>query len=50
MEKVVTGLRGEYGDESDNVSGDVRSILIDRAEAEAYDKINMVPKGQRAVG
>ena len=46
MEKVVTGLRGEFGDEFDKVSGDVWNILIDKAEAEAYDKIKMVPKEQ----
>ena len=49
MEKVVTGLRGEYGDEFDKVSGDVWNILIDKAEMEAYGKIKMVPKGQGVV-
>ena len=28
------------------MSGDIWNILIDKAEAEAYDKIKMVPKGQ----
>ncbi len=45
MEKVVTGLRGEYGDEFDKVSGDVWNILIDKAEMEPYDKIKIAPKG-----
>ena len=49
MEKVVTGMRGEFGDEFDKVSGDIWNILIDKAEAEAYDKIKMVPKGQGVV-
>ena len=49
MEKVVTGLRGEYGDEFDKVSGDIWNILIDKAEAEANDKIKMVPKGQGVI-
>ncbi len=49
MEKVVTGLRGEYGDEFDKVSGDICNILIDKSEAEAYDKIKTVPKGQGVV-
>ena len=49
MEKVVTGLKGEYGDEFDKVSGDVWNILIDKAEMEAYGKIKMVPKGQGVV-
>ena len=49
MEKVVTGLKGEYGDEFDKVSGDVWNILIDKAEMEAYDKIKMVPKSQGVV-
>ncbi len=30
MEKVVTGSEGEYGDEFDKVSGDVRNTLIGR--------------------
>ncbi len=38
-EKVVTGLKGECGDEFDNVSGDVWNILIDKAEMESYEKI-----------
>ena len=29
--------------------GDIWKILIDKAEAEAYDKIKMVPKGQGVV-
>ena len=49
MEKVVTGLRGEYGDEFDKVPRDVWNILIDKAEAEAYDKIKTVPNGQGVV-
>ncbi len=44
MEKVVTGLKGEYGDEFDKVPGDIWNILIDKAEVEAYDKIKMFPK------
>ncbi len=46
LEKVTTGLRGEYGAEFDKVSGDIWNILIDKAEAEAYDKVKMVPKCQ----
>ncbi len=46
IEKVVTGRKGEHGDEFENVSGDVWNILVDREEVEAYDKIKMVPKGQ----
>ncbi len=49
MEKVVTGLRGDYGDELEKVSGDVWNILIDKAEMEAYDNIQMVPKEQGVV-
>ncbi len=37
LEKVVTALKGEYGDEFAKVSGDIWNILIDKAEAEAYD-------------
>ncbi len=42
----MTGLRAEFGDVFYEVSGDVWIILIDKEEAEAYDKIEMVPKGQ----
>ena len=49
LEKVVTTLREQYGDVFTKVSGDIWNILIDRAEAEAYDKIKMVPKGQGVV-
>ncbi len=46
LEKVVTGLREEFGDMFNKVSGYVWNILIDKAETEAYDKIKMVPEGQ----
>ncbi len=44
MEKVVTELRGEFGDEFDKVSAGVWNSLIGKAEAEAYDNIKMLPK------
>ncbi len=49
MDKVVTGLRGEYRDEFDKVSGDVLNILIDSAEMETYHKIKMATKSQGVV-
>ena len=49
MEKIVTGLRTEYGEEFERASGDVWNILIDKAEMEAYDKIKMVPKGEGVI-
>ena len=49
LEKVVTTLKSEYGDEFDKVSGDMWNALIDKAEAEANDKIKMLPKGQGVV-
>ncbi len=49
IEKVVTGLKGEYGDEFDKASGDVWNSLLGKAEMEAYDKIKMVSRGQRVV-
>ncbi len=45
----MTGLKGEYGDEFDKVSGDVWIISIGKAEMEAYDKTKMVPKGRGVV-
>ncbi len=50
LDKVVIGLRREFGDEFNKVSGDVWNTLIDKAVAEAYDKIQMVPQGQGFVG
>ncbi len=44
MEKVATGLRGEYGDEFEKVSGHAWNMSIDKGELEAYDKIKMVPE------
>ncbi len=38
MEKIVTGLRADYGEEFDMASGDVSNVLIDNAESLAYDK------------
>ncbi len=49
METVLTGLRGECGDEFDKVFEDLCDILIDKADMEAYDKIKMVPRGQGVV-
>ncbi len=49
MEKVATGPRADYGDEFEKVSGDVWNVLVYKAEMEAYDKIQMVPKGQGVV-
>jgi hypothetical protein len=41
--KVVENLRSNHGEEFRRVSGDVWNVLMDKAENEAYDKINMVP-------
>jgi hypothetical protein len=49
MEKVVADLSADRGDEFEKVSRDTWSSPIDREEAEAYDKINMVPKEQGVV-
>ncbi len=46
LEKVVTGLKENFGDEFNEAFGDVWNIWIDKAEAQVYDKIKMVPKGQ----
>ncbi len=37
LEKVVTGLKDEFGYEFANVSGEVWKILIDKSKMEAYD-------------
>ncbi len=46
--KVVATLKDEY-EEFEKVSVDVWNVLIDKAKAEAYDKIKMVPKRQGVV-
>ncbi len=47
--KVVENLRSHYGDEVRRISGDVRNILLDKAENEAYDKIKLIHKGHGVV-
>ncbi len=49
MDKIVTGLRADSGEEFENASGDVWSILTVKAEMEAYDKIMMVPNGKESL-
>ncbi len=49
LDKVVENLRGHYGDEFRRGSGDVCNILLDKVENEAYDKINIIPKGHGVV-
>ncbi len=44
LEKDVTGPREEFGDMFNKVVGDAWNLLIDKAEAEAYDKIQFVLK------
>ncbi len=38
------GLRGEYGEEFDKVSKDIRNVLIDKAEAEHTTRSRWFPK------
>ncbi len=49
MEKMLTGLNGEYGDQFGKLSGYVLNISIDKAQMEAYDEIKIVPKRQGVV-
>ena len=43
---TLESLSIDYPERYQNVSGDVWKILIDKAEAEAYDKIKSLPQGE----
>ncbi len=45
METVLTTLGREYGAIFGEASQDIWKVLIDEAEAEAYDKIKTIPQG-----
>ncbi len=47
-ENVLAGLSGECGDELDKISGDIWNMLIDKAGAEAYDKIKNCTQRSRS--
>ena len=49
VDAVISMLHSVYGEELWDASGDIWRVLVDKAEAEAYDKIKMVPKGQGVV-
>ncbi len=44
MQKVVAGPRADYGDVFARVSGNGWNMLMGKAEIEACDKIDIVPK------
>ena len=52
LSATLESLSIDYPELYQNVSGDVWKILIDKAEAEAYDKIKSLPQGEgmRAYG
>ena len=52
LDRTLMRLRGEYGAVEQEASRDIWSILIDKAESEACDKIKMIPQGEgiRAYG
>ncbi len=39
----------EYGGVLNEASGDIWNVSIDKAKTEAYEKIEMMPKGEGAV-
>ena len=45
LESVLRRLGEVYGDAWDDAAGDVYKVLIDKAEAEAYENIKMVKPG-----
>ncbi len=45
----MTRLSADYGDELENISGNMWNFWIEKSEMEANDKIKTVPKGQRVV-
>ncbi len=45
----MENIKSNYGEEFGRVSRDVWNILLDKAENEAYDNINMIPTGHGLV-
>ncbi len=43
---VMTKMQSAYGEMFESASGDVWKVLIDKAEAEAYDKIKTITQGE----
>ena len=46
LDKIITAVKGDYGDALRDASGDKLHVLIDKAEMEACDKIKTIPQGQ----
>ncbi len=46
LETVVKTLHSHYGDELWEASADIWKVLIDKTEAESYDKIKTVTHGE----
>jgi hypothetical protein len=51
-ETIVIGLRNDFGEDLQEASTEFWKALIDKAEAEAHDKIKTIPQGEglRAYG
>ncbi len=43
-DKIVSGLKENYGSVFIEESGDICNVLIDKMELEAYNKIKMITK------
>ncbi len=46
LDVVMFTLQAGYGEVFYEASGDIRIFLIDKAEAEEYDKIKMIAPGE----
>ncbi len=46
LDVVMSTLRAIYGETLNEASGDIWKVLLDKAEAEAYDKIKMIAQGE----
>ncbi len=48
MGSIVIGLRGYYEAILQEMSNDIWKVLIEKAKAEAYDKIKTTSKGEES--
>ncbi len=46
VDVVISIMFSVYGEELWEASADIRRVLVDKAEATAYDKIKMIPQGE----
>ncbi len=49
LDKIISGLTGDHGSIFTEGPGYLWNVLIDKAEMEAYNKIQMIAKGEEVL-